>query len=149
MLCSFIISGRTRAALVDIDFGTGNLFDLVVIMMQAIVWLVVVLIRVLLRAIVVRRIGDTTAMLKEAQVMDETEDSDMFMANPRKCSNFILLLPACEEHWGRVAECACGAWKGCFGFWICMMNSTTLSELDSIPADEKRLRTDYAEVKSE
>jgi hypothetical protein len=27
-------------------------------------------------------------------------------------------------------------------------NSATLNELDSVPADEKRLRTNYAEVKS-
>jgi len=100
MLCSFIISGRndaiaaTRVVLVDIDLVAGNLFDLVVIMMQAIVCGrvvgielvvvvknarnvlgIVVLIRVLLRAIAVGRIRDThaeTAMLKVAQVLAVT-----------------------------------------------------------------------------
>ena len=43
MLCSFIISSRndgfaaTRVVLVDIDLVAGNLFELVEIMMQAIV----------------------------------------------------------------------------------------------------------------
>ena len=97
-MCSFIISSRnggfaaTRVVLVDIDLVAGNLFDLVVIMMQAIVYGrvvgtelvlvvvknarnvlgIVVLIRVLLRAIAVGRIRDThaeTAMLKVTQVL--------------------------------------------------------------------------------
>jgi hypothetical protein len=65
---------------------------------------IVVLIRVLLRAIAIGRIRDThaeTAMLKATQVLAVTSLE--------------------EEHWGRrVVERACGAWKGCFGFWICV-----------------------------
>ena len=96
-MCSFIISSRndgfaaTRVVLVDIDLVAGNLFDLVVIMMQAIVYGrvvgtelvvvvvknarnvlgIVVLIRVLLRAITAGRIPDTHAKTatKVAQVL--------------------------------------------------------------------------------
>jgi hypothetical protein len=93
-------------------------------------WLVVVLIWVLLRAIAVGEIRDTqakTALLKVAQVLVVTS-----------------LRRALGK--SRQAHVLCG--KGCFGFWICVMNSTTLSELDPIEADEKRLRTNYSEVKS-
>jgi len=39
------------------------------------------------------KLQDEYAKLVEGlqETMDVTEDSDVFMANPRKCSNFILL----------------------------------------------------------